>query len=322
MSRKALLVGINRYEGDTFDDLECCVDDARAMAETLARHDDGAPNFRCELLVSEEQPVTERALRLAIRELFANAREDDDLLFYFSGHGLVADAEGALVTQDALDGDPGYPMSELLRVANRAGAGSVLIILDCCHAGAMGDVYAAGEFNSITLSEGVTILSASTASQESRQGSQYSLFTGLVLDALRGGAANVRGLVTAAATYAYVEQALGPWQQRPLYKSFARTVNAVRRCKPAVSDEILRTLPGHFPLPDMDFQMDPSYERTDASAKPEHVAVFDTFKILRNAHLLTTEDGMDLYDVALQSRSAKLTPLGHLYWHLAKKGSL
>ena len=43
--------------------------------------------------------------------------------------------------------------------------------------------------------------------------------------------------VSAAAIYAYVEEALGPWDQRPIYKSNATNLSPFRHCKPDLSDE-------------------------------------------------------------------------------------
>ena len=143
-----------------------------------------------------------------------------------------------------------------------------------------------------------------------------------MLSALDGGAANIRGEVSAASIYGYAEQALGSWQQRPMYKSHARTLDPVRLCTPAVSDEALRRLPKLFRAPFMPYAMDPSYEHTDAAAKPEHVELFNLFKTLRNARLLIAEDNLDLYYAALGSKSVRLTPLGQFYWKLAADGRL
>lgn len=322
MTRRALLVGINRYESDGFRDLACCVDDALGMEDLLGRHWDGSPNFQCTRLTSDRDEVTEATLRSALRDLTREADKGDDLLFYFSGHGMVVDEEGALVTQDALPDDIGFPMLELLRRANRSKAGSILIILDCCHSGEMGNTGDAQDINQATLSEGVTILSASSASEDSREGAVNSLFTELVMAALDGGAADVRGRVSAASIYAYVEQALGPWQQRPMYKSHARRLEPVRKCKPATPDPVLRRLPELFRGPDAPLQLDPSWEVTHETQDPAKVELFDLLKLLRNGRLLETEDERDLYYVALESKTVRLTPLGRLYWNLARKGNI
>jgi hypothetical protein len=323
MARRALIIGINRYEsGDFFPELPCCVDDAKAMEQLLGSHWDGAPNYRCTRLSSDRDDVTEANVRAAVRQLVKEAGRDDDLLFYFSGHGMVVDEEGMLVTQDAQPNDAGFPMAELLKRANRSGAGSVLIILDCCHSGAAGTTGEVRDVDQATLAEGVTILSSSSAIGESRAGITNSLFTELVTAALEGGAADVRGHVSEASIYAYVSQALGPWQQRPLFKSYTRRLAPVRRCEPAVSDALLRSLPELFQGPDAPLRLDPGWEVTDESKDPAKVEKFNKLKLLRNGRLLDTEDNLDLYYVALKSKTVRLTRVGGLYWQLAREGMI
>jgi len=316
--RRALIVGIDAY--DAFEPLACCVDDARAMRDVLRVHWDGSRNFDCLMLTSGSRRVTLEGLRGAVEQLYAELG-GGEALFYFSGHGL-ADAEGgSLIVQDTPAGGPGLPMRELLDGADRCD-GSVVIILDCCHSGAIGNMVDDEGFHRAQLGEGVTILAASTAAQESHEGMLNSLFTELLLGALDGGAADVRGRVSAASMYAYVEQSLGSWQQRPVYKSHAKHLEALRRCEPAVPDTLLRRLPELFEDEHARVRLDPSWEHTEAAAVAENVARFDDFKRLRNARLLTTEDGKDLYFVALESLSAHLTPLGRFYWRLAENGRL
>lgn len=319
MSKRALVVGNTSY--DNFKTLTCCVDDARAMRERLAKHADGSKNYDVLQLTSDKTAVTETALRDAVARLFADFR-GGDAVFYFSGHGVATDEGGYLVTQDARDDDKGYPMSELLEAANESGVGSVLMILDCCHSGSMGNTNSDDGSTRATLSEGVTILAASTAAQESQEGMEYSVFTALLLSALDGGAANVRGEVTAAAVYGYVEQSLSSWEQRPMYKSHARHLNPIRCCEPSVPDEVLLDLPRLFRAPHRPVAMDPTFEYTVEGSNPDNVAKFNQFKLLRNSGLLVTEDDKDLYYAALESGNVFLTPLGQFYWRLAKEGRI
>lgn len=136
---------------------------------------------------------------------------------------------------------------------------------------------------------------------------------------MRGGAADVRGRVSAASIYAYVEQALGAWDQRPIYKSHADRLPPVRLCKPDVSDDLLRELSALFDEADSEFPMNPTFEHTESSAVAENVEVFNKFKALRNARLLTTFKDKDLYYISLHSEQVRLTQLGQFYWHLAKE---
>jgi hypothetical protein len=319
MSR-ALLVGLSEYNKE-IPPLKGCANDAREMAAVLRSHEDGSPNYDCIVLTSPgSQTVTRKLLRKVWSELFNNY--DEDILFYFSGHGHSTDIGGYLVTQDAEDGDPGLSMNDLLTLANKSKARSVLLILDCCFAGWLGDpavLQGDGSIeNRALLRKGLTILAASMPAQTAGESGGLGIFTRLVVGALKGGAADMRGNVTAAAVYAYVEQALGDWEQRPVYKSHEYRFQPIRHCAPSVPDSLLRELPAIFKKADDPFQMAPSYEFTHASCDPAHVKLFEKFKVLRNARLLTTDENKDLFFIALESGRVWLTPLGQFYWQLAR----
>jgi hypothetical protein len=321
--RLALLVGIDKY--DHVSDLSCCVADAMAMSELLQRNDDGSPNYDCEALISSgEEKITRKVLRSHWNRLFGVYK--GDILFYFSGHGTPLKSGGYLVTQEGDQDDPGLAMDELLVLANLSEASSVLLILDCCNAGHLGlpaalQANGTGQYQA-HLREGLTILAASRPTEDAFEAEGQGVFTRLVLGALSGGAADVRGLVSAASIYGYVEQALGPWEQRPMYKSHADQLPPVRTCRPAVSDPVLRELPTLFKAPECLLRLDPSYEFTHPSKKRKNVSLFKKFKMLRNAGLLTTVDQDDLFFAAMKCGRIGLTPVGQFYWRLAAEGRI
>jgi hypothetical protein len=321
MNKRALLVGIDHYQH--MPPLSGCVADALDMGKLLERHDDGSPNYECRVLVSSAgTKISREYLRSQWQSLFGNF--DGHILLHFSGHGTPTKAGGVMVTQDGTRGDPGLSMDELLALAGKSPARSVLLIVDCCYAGKVGDpalLQSDGSAqNHALIREGLTILAAARSTETARESAGNGVFTKLILGALSGGAADVRGRVSAASMYAYVEQALGSWDQRPMYKSYADHLPPVRQCKPVVPDSLLRQLPELFATETSLFQLAPSYEHTEGAAKPPHVALFNKFKTLRNANLLTTRAGKDLYFVALESGWVKLTALGQFYWNLARKG--
>lgn len=318
MARRALLVGINTY--DNFVGLTGCVLDAVAMEGLIARNYDGSPNYDCRLLTTDKERVTRERLRQVWEQLFDNFT--GDVLFYFSGHGTSTRTGGHIVTQDATEKEPGLPMDELLSIANASKAREVLLVVDCCFSGALGNPINLRE-SQTQLREGVTILTASRPTEVSLEKTGgHGIFTWLVLSALRGGAADIRGRVSAAAIYSYAEQVLGSWDQRPLYKSYAECLSPVRLCEPAVPDILLRELPYYFPSSTDRYQLDPSYESTEPSAKPEHTAIYQTFTRYRDARLLRTVNGSHLYYTTIGSGAVELTDLGQLYWLLAKEGRI
>lgn len=312
--RRALLIGIDAY--NKFSKLGGCVADATSMRDRLECNADGSPNYDCRLFTSlEKRPVGRDFLREKWFELFEDFR--GDILFYFSGHGAQTRTGGQLVTQDGSSTTPGLAMDDLLLLANESLAQEVVLILDCCYSGRFGDP-AMLQGNSV-LREGVTVLAASRPKGVAKEIEGQGVFTELVVSALDGGGADVRGYVSAASVYAYVDQALGPWDQRPIYKSYSSKLSPLRRCEPQVPDTVLRELPQLFPSLDEPYLLDPSHEHTHESAKKENVAVFDKLKLLRNAHLLRTMGGEDLFFAAMNSGPVELTPLGRFYWRLSSK---
>src|SRR3989344_4240314 len=187
--RRALCVGIDEY---SFGSLQGCVSDAERVARILSTNYDGSPNFDCRILSAPiggpKDSITRAVLRESIDSLFKN--KADVAFLHFSGHGTVNNLDGYLVTQDASKYDEGVAMGDILKWANNSKAEEVIILLDCCFSGSLGNP---PEFDNAKalLREGISILTASRADQTSVEAGGGGLFTSLVVDALSGGAADV-----------------------------------------------------------------------------------------------------------------------------------
>ncbi len=326
IKRHGLVVGVTTYDWYA-PNLPWCLNDALAMFDALGFHDGHVPNFACQLMLGtapkEESDhagarrVTYTDLVAALENLFAT---DDTIILYFAGHGIKRRDGVYLGTQDYRDEVPGLIVNDLLEMANEsntAKAREIVIILDCCFSGAIGQ---AG-LTEMPLREGITLLAAAKHNQLAVESEGHGIFTRYVLDALNGGAADVRGIVTAASIYGYVDQALGPWDQRPIYKSHSTGIEPIRFCTPLIEAGELRRLPAFFSTPDQQYPLDRSYEVTCPEANPENLHIFRLFKHLQLAHLLRPSYGPDedLYWVALRGNAVELTPLGRFYWELAKR---
>jgi uncharacterized caspase-like protein len=311
--RRALVVGIDDYPTSP---LQACVNDAEAIATLLRRNADDSPNFDVRLLASPPTDVTRPVLRQAIEELFAS--QADVALFYFAGHGTENNLGGYVVTRDAQRYDEGVPLAEVLTWANASPAREIVILLDSCHSGALGQVPAVSN-DLAQLREGVSILTASRSNESAVEQGGSGLFTSLVCSALDGGAADVLGDVTAASLYAYVDQSLGPWDQRPLFKAHVSKLIPLRRSEPAVSVEILRRLPTWFPTAVDLYALDPSYEPDAEPRNAENEAIFDQLQKCRAAKLVEPVGEDHMYFAAMNSGSCRLTPLGQFYWRLANE---
>lgn len=316
LMRRALCVGIDEY-GDS--SLRGCVSDVTNVASVLGLHQDGSPNFDCRLLTAPLGAGTEIVTRSILREHVAKLFKDpaEIALLYFSGHGTVNNLDGYLVTQDAKRYDEGVAMAEILKLANGSNADEVVILLDCCFSGSLGNPPTVDNAKAL-LREGLSILTASRGDQPSVEVAGGGVFTSLVIDALEGGAADLLGSVTAPAIYAYIEAALGAWEQRPLFKSHLSRLLSLRHCIPPIDRSILRYLPTLFPLPAEDISLDPSFELTVPGHDPNNVAIFRKLQALNRVHLVVPIDAPHMYEAAMQSKGCRLTPSGRYYWRLAR----
>jgi hypothetical protein len=289
------------------------------MATLLASHHDGSPNFACKSMLAPQggpsDVVTRAKLMQAVEQLFKD--KADVALLHFAGHGTENDLGGYLVTQDATRYNEGLSMSDVLSMANASKADEVVIFLDCCHSGHMGNVPVIDNTKAV-LREGVSILTASRGDQVSVEEGGGGVFTTLVAGALDGGAADLLGDVTAPAIYATVEAALGAWDQRPLFKSHLSKVISLRKSEPPIAVGILRALPALFPVPAEDLPLTPQFEKSVPGADSAKCAVFDQLQELNRVHLVVPVGAKHMFDAAMGSTACRLTATGRYFWRLAQ----
>jgi hypothetical protein len=321
--RKALIVGIDYYPH--IGSLSGCVNDAYSIKGVLERHADGTVNFGPQVLVGtgSDQAVSKQELKEAIRALFADDAEI--ALLYFAGHGHSEETGGYLCTSDSNAGHDGVALAEVMTLANKSAARNRVIVLDSCHSGAVGDHPLGGYAE---INDGVTILTASAANQYALENGDGSggVYTGLLVDALGGAGANLVGDITPGSVYAHIDQSLGPWAQRPVFKTNVKTFVSLRKADPPISLQDLRALTTIFPTPTHEPQLDPSFEpertdeqKSDSSIPPPDPKNTATFKVLQNqmrVNLVRPVGAPHMWHAAMQSKSCGLTVLGQHYWHL------
>lgn len=325
--RKALIVGIDHYEH--FGPLSGCVNDAYGVHSALERHADGSINFvGPKLLVGAGTSVSRQTLKDAVRELFED--EAEIAVLYFAGHGYVEDTGGFLCASDSKSGDEGLPLAEVMTLANASKAMNRVVILDSCHSGAAGSNPNLAQLAEIQ--EGVTILAASSAHQYAMEAPDggSGVFTSLLVDALNGSAANLVGDVTPGSLYAHIDQSLGPWQQRPVFKTNVRSFVSLRKAAPPIALSSLHALTAIFSTADEKLALDPSFEpeRTPdqiadsaiPAPDPANTATFKTLQELVKVNLVRPVDAPHMWHAAMQSKSCELTVLGEHYWRLVKNG--
>lgn len=311
--RNALVVGIDHYE---WSPLEACINDANSIAKELKTGYGDESNFEVTKLTSDKTRITKPQLFRNIRELLDKPAEI--ALLFFSGHGGDSDLGGYLVTEDAEKHDMGVALNEIVELANLAThIREVVIIIDACYSGHAGNTDPL-QNNIANLRMGVSILSSSKRTQYSIEKNGNGLFTSLVLEALRGGGADVLGDITVAGIYNYVDKALGPLQQRPVFKSHVSQLNTIKKQKPKISEKKLKKLLKLFPEADVEYKLKPAHEPDAKPKNKKKEAIFRFLQDCRANNLVEPIGEKHMYYAAINKKSCGLTPLGTLYWKMLK----
>jgi WD40 repeat protein/uncharacterized caspase-like protein len=138
----AIIVGINHYQDKRWPTLQCAAQDAREVRDML-RDEFGFADARTRYL--SEGAATQAAIADALAGwLSKNVRPNDDVLFYFAGHGTQdhspQDKDGYLVPCDAEGEAPGkryLAVSWLVEKLQDLKCRHKAIILDSCYSGAL-----------------------------------------------------------------------------------------------------------------------------------------------------------------------------------------
>jgi len=131
----AVVIGINGY-GNGIPQLRTAVNDARRIAQVLETE------FGYAVQLLTEDVTLAKLSALLGEHLPIEVQADDRLLVYFAGHGIALDGDdgpaGYLVPQDARSDDRQsfLPMTELNGWLSQLPCRHLLLVLDCCFAGA------------------------------------------------------------------------------------------------------------------------------------------------------------------------------------------
>ena len=208
----ALVIGINNYMHAS--PLEYAVNDAQEVAFVLEQEHEFAPE-NIKLLLNED------AQRDKIISTFLNyadrSHPDDRLLVFFAGHGHTRTGYrgdvGFLVPQDGdteqLSTLIGW--NELTKSAEMILAKHILFIMDACYGGLALPRLSAGAarfLKDMMLRRSRQVLTAGKADEVVSDAGgplpNHSVFTGHLIEALKGAAQTEHGIITANGVMAYV----------------------------------------------------------------------------------------------------------------------
>jgi hypothetical protein len=186
----ALIVGVGA-------DLPGTIDDASGLAKILK--DTGRcayPPEQVHLLTGK--PAHRAGVLMALDDLAKSTDDDSTVIFYFSGHGCQYKIAYYLMTN-------GYNIKDIKATAISGAeftdkimaipAQKKVILLDCCHAGGMGDIKGIPfvkaplppeAMNLFTKGVGYVLIASSREDEDSFSGKPYSVFTGVLIEALCG----------------------------------------------------------------------------------------------------------------------------------------
>lgn len=226
--RFALVIGVDEYQDSQINRLSGATNDAKSLANALVRYA-GFPSDQVILLASD-QPQERQPNRGNILQYLSNLRgvvpEDGLLLVSFAGHGIERSGRGFLCPSDARIGGS-ITLLESTAIAvdtvrewiRDTGVKQVLIILDACRNDPSGrgdqqnkltDSFAKN-FNFDIRNHEVTAFATLYATDVGHVAYEYKekkqgYFTYLLIEGLKGGAANERGEVTLGSLVTYLQE--------------------------------------------------------------------------------------------------------------------
>ncbi len=176
----AIVIGISDYPG-TASDLQYCDDDARDMVDALEGYGFSSDN----IITLTDGAATRAAIIDAIRYVAAQAGADDEVVFFFSGHGGRGKADD--FDKEAIDeciwshdGSSFIPIwdGELAAEFSAYDTNRIVFIFDSCYAGGMTDLKGAGRIVAMATTENT--LSAEYTALENGEFTYYMIDQGMI----------------------------------------------------------------------------------------------------------------------------------------------
>ena len=220
-----LLVGVNQYQDRAnLASLQYSALDCQGLGKALT---EATADFAAREVIIHHDFVTQPPLlatvEQSIEQVVSSASEQDTILFYFSGHGVL-DAKSQQVVLCLADTNTekllntGLPLNTLLQQLSNCAASQQLVWLDACHSGAMtlrGTPTSLADPSSQLVkvlrhqaaqSKGFYALLSCDQTQQSWEFPElgHGVFTYYLMRGLRGEAADTQGIIEADALYQYV----------------------------------------------------------------------------------------------------------------------
>ena len=228
-----LLVGVDRYQDPHLPDLQYSSIDCQGLSEAIA---EATVAFSSKQIQTHHDITAEKptlaTVEASLEQMVTQARSQDTILFYFSGHGFqdAKQQQAVLCLSDTQKDDllsTGLSLQKLLNAFGRCAARQQLVWLDACHSGKMtlrgtSDANSSAD-STATLENPTAHLVSVLREQAARSSGFYALlscdrdqrswefpelghgvFTYYLMRGLRGEATNAQGAISADSLYRYV----------------------------------------------------------------------------------------------------------------------
>jgi WD40 repeat protein len=250
MARYALVIGVGENRSP-LPSLSKTVGDARAIAAALEVQGD----FRVDCVTRPEQ-LTYATLTEAIKQ-FVNqkAKTAEVALIYYTGHavpvvdGFAEETEVFLAPVNCglkWDGDRctdqqnGISLKSLSALLAKADLKNLVMLLDCCHSGALTEPAALDQTFAGFRSKNYWLLTSCRHFERSwaKESDAHSLFSGSVLRGLALEQADDRGEITAGKLFGFVTEELRQARQEPQQLSVGGSVIVARHRQSVVVEGV------------------------------------------------------------------------------------
>lgn len=247
---RMMLIGVNTYQDNRLGALNFAIADCRGLYDALAVATASFPqrNKIVRYGATGLQPTLDKqSIYADLERLVAEAKPQDTVLFYFSGHGEVDAATQQLylcLTETSLSNLPetGLSVQFLLRQLHQSKIGKQILVLDTCHSGdvnfligskgADGSSHASESEKSDTFTPGLeealkrhshqhknfyALLSCGAGQQSFEFADRrHGAFTHFLIRGLHGDAADYQGIIKVDSLYRYVRNETTSYVRRSM----------------------------------------------------------------------------------------------------------
>lgn len=216
-----LTIAVDKYrDGDL--QLKYSNADANGVAELLARQGDGLFEAISRYSLSDAE-VNKDKLEAMFVSIGKKARREDMFIMFVAGHGITHSKTGSFYflpvnfrySQDEDIPKHGISMDDFKRYLAQIQAAKSLLLLDTCNSGSFAEAIASRgvtektAINKLARAVGRHTLVASSKSQVALEGYEgHGAFSYILLDGIKGKAANGKGMITVNSLVTFVEEAL------------------------------------------------------------------------------------------------------------------